>query len=260
MFDAAQDRRGALVIAHPGHELRVYQWLKLARPTVFVLTDGSGRSGKSRIYQTTRILEQAGGRPGNVYGRLTDAELYAAIIGSRIQTFIGLASDLAGALRDEAIDYVVGDALEGYNPAHDLCRYITNAAVLMLEREGRLLDNFEVLMVGRESDHRHLSGDEGMQIDVGPDVLEEKIELARAYTELETDVQRIIANEGIESLKTERLRLNSAEANVLPIPPFYEIHGQRQVAAGFYAEAITYEQHMRPIVEALSDWHTNPRA
>src|SRR5207253_5484219 len=32
--------RAALVIAHPGHELRVYHWLRLARPSVFILTDG----------------------------------------------------------------------------------------------------------------------------------------------------------------------------------------------------------------------------
>lgn len=32
--------RAALVVAHPGHELRVYGWLEQARPRVFVLTDG----------------------------------------------------------------------------------------------------------------------------------------------------------------------------------------------------------------------------
>jgi len=55
-------KKSTLVIAHPGHELRVCHWLELAQPTVFILTDGSGRSGKSRLGSTTKVLEQAGGR------------------------------------------------------------------------------------------------------------------------------------------------------------------------------------------------------
>jgi hypothetical protein len=39
---ALPDGRAALVIAHPGHELRALHWLRLSRPCVFVLTDGSG--------------------------------------------------------------------------------------------------------------------------------------------------------------------------------------------------------------------------
>ena len=35
-----------LFVAHPGHELCVHGWLEIARPKVFVLTDGSGRSGR----------------------------------------------------------------------------------------------------------------------------------------------------------------------------------------------------------------------
>jgi hypothetical protein len=37
---ALPDGKAALVVAHPGHELRVFHWLRLARPCVFVLTDG----------------------------------------------------------------------------------------------------------------------------------------------------------------------------------------------------------------------------
>jgi len=53
----------ALIIAHPGHELRVHHWLEKTRPLVFVLTDGSGRTAQSRLHSTTRILERAGATP-----------------------------------------------------------------------------------------------------------------------------------------------------------------------------------------------------
>src|SRR5438552_300306 len=71
--------RAALVIAHPGHELRVHAWVELARPLAFVLTDGSGHTGQSRLASTSRLLERTGAAPGGIYGRLTDRALYAAI-------------------------------------------------------------------------------------------------------------------------------------------------------------------------------------
>jgi hypothetical protein len=46
----------ALIIAHPGHEIRVHGWLERAKPVVYVLTDGSGRSGQSRLASTARLL------------------------------------------------------------------------------------------------------------------------------------------------------------------------------------------------------------
>jgi len=46
----------AVIIAHPGHELRVHYWLEQAKPAVCVLTDGSGRTQKSRLDSTTGVL------------------------------------------------------------------------------------------------------------------------------------------------------------------------------------------------------------
>src|SRR5258707_11413491 len=112
MLGSLNDRPAALVIAHPGHELRVYHWLSLARPVVFVLTDGSGRCGKSRLYRTQQILNALGARAGTIFGRLTDAEIYSAILNSEVDLFAGLAEDLAGALWEGRVGYVVGDAIE----------------------------------------------------------------------------------------------------------------------------------------------------
>src|SRR5260370_411620 len=70
----------ALVIAHPGHELRVHHWLERARPVTFVLTDGSGHTDRSRLAATTAILERAGATRGAIYGAMSDRELYQAIL------------------------------------------------------------------------------------------------------------------------------------------------------------------------------------
>ena len=110
------DARAALVIAHPGHELRVHRWLEVARPLVFVLTDGSGRSGLSRLNSTTKILSQAGAKVGSIFGRFTDAEIYASILEAEFSRFTAVATELAESFLQSDVDYVAGDASEGYNP------------------------------------------------------------------------------------------------------------------------------------------------
>ena len=92
------DRRAALVVAHPGHELRVYNWVSLVQPRVFVLTDGSSCFHTSRLHRTTSILNSLGARPGSIYGRLTDAEMYSAILDGDIDLFVGIADELARSL------------------------------------------------------------------------------------------------------------------------------------------------------------------
>lgn len=131
-------RKAALVIAHPGHELRVYRWVEKAHPVVFVLTDGSGRSEKSRLQSTTRLLEQVDARACGIYGRFSDLELYQTILAQDLDSFTRLVEELADALAGEEVEHTVGDAIEGYNPAHDICRLIINAAAEILRRRHNL--------------------------------------------------------------------------------------------------------------------------
>src|SRR3954452_95231 len=128
-------KTAALVIAHPGHELRIYRWLELSRPVVFVLTDGSGRSRQPRLSSTTAVLQKAGARPGCLYGLFTDAEAYMAILKGDVKSLSQIAQKLASAFIDGNVAYVVGDALEGFNPSHDLCRYLINAAIALVEKQ-----------------------------------------------------------------------------------------------------------------------------
>src|SRR6266436_88565 len=171
------DRRSALVIAHPGHELLVYNWLSLVNPCVFVLTDGSGHSHKSRLHRTTRILNSLGARPGNIYGRLTDAEAYSAILAGDFGVFIGLAGELAEAVIHNRIEYIVGDAIEGYNPVHDVCRLVINAVVKKVCRMGYRVANFDVSLASKSDDARQVMAD-FVSIAAGEQMLAEKLQVA----------------------------------------------------------------------------------
>src|SRR6185503_10487530 len=147
---ASKDMRTALVIAHPGHELMVHGWLETMHPLVFVFTDGSGRSNQSRLTSTTRILNQAEARCSGLYGRLTDKAAYAVILNREFELFIALARELSEAFVSERIDYVAGDAFEGYNPMHDVCRLVINAAVTLAGRaQDHLIGNLEFSLVNQ---------------------------------------------------------------------------------------------------------------
>src|SRR5262245_7457120 len=129
-----------LVVGHPGHELRVYGWLMTARPIVQVLTDGSGSEGHSRIDSTTTVLDGAAATRGSIYGRMSDREIYRAILARDHARFLALADELAEELVRHDIGVVAGDAIEGFNPSHDVCRYVINAAVrIASQRKGRTI-------------------------------------------------------------------------------------------------------------------------
>lgn len=196
--------RAALVVAHPSHELRLYGWLRAARPRVFVLTDGAGRTGHSRLEETSRLIERAGAAPGDFYGRYTDLEVYASILEGRgAALFSALAEELAEALARERIDYVVGDRAEGYNTVHDACRLLVDAAVeLARRRHGRVVRNFDYAVVGPpdELPTGTRAGDFRLRLDA--ETFADKLAAACAYCpRLAADVAAAAGGASFEGIK-----------------------------------------------------------
>jgi hypothetical protein len=242
------------VIAHPGHELRVYGWLETARPIVFVLTDGSGRSGISRLDRTASIISQVGASAGGIFGRFTDAAIHAAILGGDFALFHRLVDELSLSFNTHDIDYVAGDATEGYNPAHDLCRLILNAAVRTCRlRWNRQIANFDFLLAVRpdEGDLARLS--RALRIELDEAGFQRKIQAASSYAELSDEIEAATKQNGLSSFRKEYLRpvCRSRPGYVFTEPPFYERYGEEQVAAGAYARVLRYREHMLPIAAAL---------
>jgi hypothetical protein len=246
--------RTALVVGHPGHELLVHGWLEITRPIVFVFTDGSGRSNQSRLPSTTRILNQVGARCGSIYGRLADTEAYAAILNHDHDLFIDLARELSEALIVERIDYVAGDACEGYNPMHDVCRLVIDAAVSGATRaSGNCITSFEFSLVDQQNGCHKAHHDDGICRLLDDLALARKLSAANEYAELAGEVQPRLKQTATETLRTECLRpvkLGSSDRSA-DHPPFYEEYGEKQVAAGYYHQVIRYHQHIAPLAEAL---------
>jgi hypothetical protein len=247
--------RAALVIAHPGHELRVHHWLERARPLVLVLTDGSGHTDRSRLASTTAVLERTGATPGPIYGRLSDRELYRAILAGDAALFSDLADEIAGILVKEGVEYVVGDAVEGFNPGHDVCRLLLNAALLRMEEShGRSLGNFEILLDGGPQECPMEDQAEAIVLELDAEAIARKLASARSYPEMAGEVAKALARHGEEPFRIECLRPVRYGLDIgrrFVHPPYYESYGEKQVAAGVYQEVLRFRQHLAPLAERL---------
>lgn len=277
MTNPFSNNGAALVIAHPGHELCVYGWLETVRPHVFVLTDGSGRAGKSRLDSTTRILAQTGARRGSIYGRFTDLNIYSAILDGDFRFFEQLVTELAEALVKAEVEYVAGDAIEGYNPVHDTCRIVIDAAVeLACLSGGRAIINREFLLFARHQPHREAKQADDILLTLDDEMLARKLKVARAYPELQSEVEAMLdqktldalrsfpelsehfsnvvtSSMGEEAYRVEYLRPASGPAgNGGPTEvPIYERYSELLVASGTYNRAIRYRDHILPLAEAI---------
>lgn len=294
--------RAALVVAHPSHELRLHGWLEQAQPYVCVLTDGGGRSREPRLERTTEVLLRAGATQGAIYGRLSDLDVYAAILNGDADFFAAIVEELAQKFVERRIEYVVGDAAEGYSVTHDICRVMIAAAVDIAERRySHCVENFDFVVVGPPEECPDDLRDEAIWLKLDDEAFGRKVKAALGYTpKLAKDVEAALAGEpfrGVLRFSQPQLAgdvdvevITSVRAGVASHPelkkqhqqlvdglpldayrveclrpvdnqagthwstnnrPFYELYGEKLVAAGRYEKVIRYEEHMLPLAQAI---------
>ena len=240
----------ALILGHPGHELRVFRFLELHRPVVYVLTDGSGNNGgESRLPSTLKVLQEAGCQAGSVFGRFTDQEIYQVILEKKKETLKSLIEEICTDLQKRGIEQIAGDGCEGYNPTHDLCRYMIN---IIAERTG--LPNYDFLLDGPP----HLCSEElktqALWVGLNEGDFERKLTAAANYPELKFDLEETLKKHGKAPFMVECLRpvKTPAELKTWKTPlPHYETYAQEKIQQGKYQEVISFETHVRPLAESL---------
>ncbi len=248
-----------LFIAHPGHELRLHHWLEQERPVVYVLTDGSGGGEVSRAASTERLLAGTGAEVGSLFARYTDRQVYALLREQRLDEVLALAADLQQEWARLGVTSVTADMLEGFNTGHDLVRLLVSAVVLRLRRQpGAVVQSWDFPLEGRPD---RLCQEVAMEL-LAPVVLDaeawqRKQAAARAYPELQGEVAAAVAAWGPDCFRTEVRRqapefpgLDWAEAE----PPWYEVYGQKMIAAGRYQTLISYAAHLQPVARELQRW------
>jgi hypothetical protein len=224
---------------------------------VVTITDGSGSAGGSRLAFTERVLCDTGSTLSPLAARFTDRDVYRAILDGDVDGLATFTSELAEALA--AVDYLVADSWEFYNPVHDLCRVIANLAVEGARRaKARAIATFEFAVVGDPA----AGGRGDVVLTLDDAALRRKLEAARQYGELRGEVDAALRASGAEAYRTERFRVVDTAADD-PGPddrPYYDRRGEEQVAAGHYRTVLRYREHFVPFVTALRETVTAPAA
>ena len=242
-------RRPLLLVAHPGHELRLFGWIAMTRPLVAILTDGSGSTGVSRIDQTRELIDRLGGEIV-MAGRFAEPQLYELILRAQAAPLLEVADELAGLLRAEGSELIVSDAGEGYHPGHDLCTPIAACAAAHCQQPPR---HCEYRVVG---DPR-VDGSHASVLTLDDATLRDKIESSRRYAAnsgavLAAEVEYMFDTYGEESFRYECLFPAGHEGpQLLDGLRYYEKRGEQRVRDGRYREVLRHATHVEPLVAAL---------
>jgi AcrR family transcriptional regulator len=219
-----------------------------------VLTDGSGHTGVSRLPSTAALIARMGATAGSIFGRFPDAEIYRALLAHDTSVFTDIVEELADIIIDRQIAVVAADDAEGFNPTHDVCRLITDAAVRyarlragrpVLNVAFRLIDAPEVPTLTRQATSTVFA--------LSNAALERKMAAAFAYPEMAGEVAAARKRLGDEAFRIESFRHVRDGEIWAPgdQPPYYERYGRKRVEEGAYPEVIYYEQHIRPLADLL---------
>lgn len=247
--------RPLLVIAHPGHELRIWHWVTLHQPLTFILTDGGGPGGNARVGESARLLDGAGCPRGDWFGAFTDTEIYEMMLKKDGAQLAPLVLQLQRAIAAASPAIVMGDLCEGYNPSHDVCRAMIGAACELATQEGLpprqnlafpLIGDPMKAWMGRLTPSSTLTLDEK--------ALSAKMAASQSYEELRQELEAALASSGSEAYAHEAFYIPPRHGghDVLPEePPFYERYGAKQVALGKYKHLISYLEHVLPLIKSM---------
>lgn len=250
-----KSRRCALVIGHPGHELRVFGWALQQHPRTYVITNGAGSGGSSRLDVTSSLLKEMDAEADGIFGRISDKELYQEVLSGDISYFCDLLEELTASFIAHEIDCVVGDAAEGFNPAHDLCRYLIDSAVTLVQRRsGRQIDDYEFGLIHMEIGGAEHHDENCVHFELSAAALSAKLRAADRYVGLAKETRTALALYGEDYFRTECLRpVVQTGAFVDPATaPYYETIGEERVQHGVFTTVLRYNNHVRPIRWALN--------
>ena len=251
---ASPERRAALVVAHPAHEIRVLQWLSQTRAHTYVLTQGSRSSAETSRRQASEDLISSVGGTMSGWGGIWDRDLYKCLLNGAVAPFERWTSELADDLAGREVDLVVADAWQFYNVAHDLthlmARLATARASAVLRRPIAFFDYPVVpdemapgVAAQRAVATLRLNEAEAMS----------KRAAAAAIADIAGDATDIEAVEGNHAFARESFREPPALQTLLQTPcetPLYERFGEQRVQSNIYFDVIRWG-HVRTICEAL---------
>jgi len=251
-----RDGRQLAVFSHPNHELAVFGFVQRFRPTLLFLTDGGG---ERRVAETRAGLASIGAAGRARFLGHSEAALYDALLHRDVAFCRSLAGEIAAAIDALQPDSIHCDAVEFYNPVHDLTLPLVLAA-LALDTATRLV--YEMPLI-----YQRAGDAEAYAIQrLPPSQQAQRIELRLRDDELAAKRQALADGYGqlkaqldaIQDLPDSHIACEEMRqfTGALPRPDGervvrYEWRGRLLRDRGLVEQVITYADHYRPLAAAL---------
>lgn len=250
------NKKTMVVFSHPNHELPIYGIIQRFRPRVVFLTDGGTRErveetlngfGRIKLIYETRFLN------------FKEPFFYEGLVGLEVSHFREVAGSLQYEIEKFQPEQILCDAVEFYNPVHDMTLPIVLHALKGLKH----IPIFEVPLiyqrqaVGEEYEvQRAVPSRRNMEITLklSPKELQWKV-LAweNVYTILSKQMGAIVRNPK-KTGATEVVLIGSVPGR-RPLDRDciirYEWRGQKLKDEGKFETVITHDAHYMPVVYSL---------
>lgn len=276
--------RGALSIAHAGHELRLHRFIEIVKPYIFVMSEGEKIGGRdSRMKYSFRHLNDTVDEKDfmgiqtiqiaeNKFQYINDLQIHDEILLGRTGFFGMYISMMIDRMKEKKVDYIVCDASESTDSIHEMCRIATDIAIKYIHKTtGKEIFNYEY-SVNRKFDsdltedcvhikldneamnrkvinilnyHQSIFEDLKPDISLDMNVVSELRKTKQGMFEL----KKIIEEINPDFLSNEYIR-----PYIYKEPterPLYEIKGEALLAQGNHTGAIQYEKHIKPLKKKL---------
>ncbi|TPK70430.1 hypothetical protein FKO01_04560 [Mesorhizobium sp. B2-3-3] len=188
-------------------------------------------------------MDAAGATAGAIFGETPDAAWYKALL----STDTGFFADVLRRIRLDLMDcqdvQVVSDAVDGYNPIHDLAHVFGNV--------------LNVWLRGARPGRKHLCsaavpnvpGVVEVEIQLDAAARARKIAAVQAYTPLADEARQILDRDP-QCFDREILIAQNFDWNTHWTPEWERI-GKERVARKLYERSITYRENVQPIAQQL---------
>ncbi len=254
---AKADARRLMVFGHPAHELALFGLLQRHEPAVIVLTDGGE---PERVEQSRAGFASIGLGHDNCYLGFAESEFYDRLLARDFEFFLSVSRAVEAEIERLQPDQIFCDAVEFYNPVHDL-------TLPLVQRASRVRPKCEIYEVPLV--YQVPGEEESYAIQRIPDALETRRfrqllnaeELRRKVHARDRIYLNLRAQFGPDFINLPETHLaeeqfaSAGDALAAPLETGramrYEWRARALRDAGAITEIITYREHFRPVVEAL---------
>ena len=246
--------RTLAVFSHPNHELSALMTLTRVDPVIIFLTDGGG---PARMDESRAGLRRVGLDRQARFFRYSEQSFYGALLQKDSVFFRAVALEVAEYIVLHEPAQIITDAVEFYNPVHDMALPIVRSAV-----GGAMTPIYEVPLVYERRD----KPDSYVLQDADFEGSSERVEVSLTDEEGESKSVAYMQDYGIirntmgpliaanpQVLRREVL----VRARAADSPAFekygrrYDRRGKEGVLAGAYDQAILSEIHYKETVDGM---------